>query len=81
MGELEKDFCPKFIQLFFENIHRRGRNDGSRERIPVFLNPHAYNGMKADFERSCKERHIMKINRQCTNQRQKIHCLSEPIEP
>ncbi len=34
-----KDFCPHFLQPFLENIHR-SCNDGSRELIPVFHNPH-----------------------------------------
>ncbi len=40
MGEMEKDFCPNFLQPFLENIDRRNRNVGSRELIPVFHNPH-----------------------------------------
>ncbi len=40
MGEMGKDFCPNFLQPFLENIDRRGYNDGSRELIPVFHNPH-----------------------------------------
>ncbi len=40
MGETGKDFCPKFLQLFVENIDRRNFNDGSRELFPVFHNPH-----------------------------------------
>ncbi len=40
MGEMGKDFYPNFLQPFLENIHRRSCNDGSRELIPVFHNPH-----------------------------------------
>ncbi len=40
MEEMEKDFCPNFLQPFLENIARRRCNDGSRELIPVFHSPH-----------------------------------------
>ncbi len=40
MGEMGKDFCPNFLQPFLENIDRRSCNDGSRELIPKFHNPH-----------------------------------------
>ncbi len=40
MGEMEKDFCPNFLQPFLENIDRRSCNDGIRELIPVFHNLH-----------------------------------------
>ncbi len=40
IGEMGKDFCPNFLQPFLENIVRRRCNDGSRELIPVFHNPH-----------------------------------------
>ncbi len=40
MGEMGKDFCPNFLQPFLENIDGRSCNDGSRELIPVFHNPH-----------------------------------------
>ncbi len=40
MGEMGIDFCPNFLQPFLENIDRRSCNDGSRELIPVFHNPH-----------------------------------------
>ncbi len=40
MGEVKKDFCPNFPQPLHENIDRRSCNDGSRELIPVFHNPH-----------------------------------------
>ncbi len=40
MGEMGKDFCPNFLQLFLENIDRRSFNDGGRELIPIFHNPH-----------------------------------------
>ncbi len=40
MGEMGKDFCPNFIQLFLENTDRRSCNDGSLELIPAFYNPH-----------------------------------------
>ncbi len=40
MGEMGKDFCPNFLEPFLENIDRRSCNDGSRELIPVFHNPH-----------------------------------------
>ncbi len=38
--EMGEDFCKAFINTFLENIDRRNRCDGSREHIPVFLNPH-----------------------------------------
>ncbi len=40
MGEMGKDFCPNFRQPFLENIERKICNDGGRELIPVFHNPH-----------------------------------------
>ncbi len=40
MGEMGKDFCPNFLQPFLENIDRRSCNDGGRELIPIFHNPH-----------------------------------------
>ncbi len=40
MGEMGKDFCPNVLQPFLENIDRRSCNDGSRELIPAFHNPH-----------------------------------------
>ncbi len=40
MGEMEKDFYPNFLQPFLESIDRRSCNDGSRELISVFHNPH-----------------------------------------
>ncbi len=40
MGEMGKDFCPNFLQPFLENIDRKSCNDGSRDLIPVFHNPH-----------------------------------------
>ncbi len=40
MGEMGKDVCPNFLHPFLENIDRRSCNDGSRELIPVFHNPH-----------------------------------------
>ncbi len=36
MGEMGKDFCPNFLQLFLENIDRRSCNDESRELIQHF---------------------------------------------
>ncbi len=36
-----EDFCSNFLQPFRENIDRRSCNDGNRELIPVFHNPHA----------------------------------------
>ncbi len=36
MEEMGKDF----LHFFLENINRMSYNDGSRELIPVFLNPH-----------------------------------------
>ncbi len=39
MGEMEKDFCPHFLQSFLENTDRRSCNDGSREPILIFHNP------------------------------------------
>ncbi len=40
MGEMGKDFCPNFLQPFLESIGRGSCDDGSRELIPVFHNPH-----------------------------------------
>ncbi len=40
MGEMEKDFCPDFLQPFHEIIRNGSRNDGSQKLIPIFLNPH-----------------------------------------
>ncbi len=40
MGEMGKEFCPYFLRPVLENIDRRSSNDGSRELIPVFHNPH-----------------------------------------
>ncbi len=40
IGEKGKDFCPNFLQPFLENIDRRSCDDGSRELILVFHNPH-----------------------------------------
>ncbi len=40
VGEMRKDFCPKFLQPFLESIDRGSCNNGSRELIPVFHNPH-----------------------------------------
>ncbi len=31
---------PNLLQPFLENVDRRSCNDGSRELIPVFQNPH-----------------------------------------
>ncbi len=39
-GDMGKDFCSNFLQPFLENINRRSCNDGNREFIPVFHNPH-----------------------------------------
>ncbi len=39
-GEMGKALCPNFLQPLLENIDRRSCNDGSRELIPVFHNPH-----------------------------------------
>ncbi len=36
MGKTGKDFWPKFLETF----DGRSCNDGSRERIPIFLNPY-----------------------------------------
>ncbi len=47
-GEMEKDFRPNFLQPFLETIDRRSCNDGSRELIPVFHNPH----------RKCRPSHL-----------------------
>ncbi len=35
-----KDFCLNFLPPFLENTDRRSYNDGGRELIPVFHNPH-----------------------------------------
>ncbi len=40
MGEMGKDFSPNCLQPVLENIDKRGSQDGSRELIPVFHNPH-----------------------------------------
>ncbi len=40
MGEMRKDFCQNFIQPFLQNFGRGSCNDGSRELIEVFHNPH-----------------------------------------
>ncbi len=40
MGEMGEDFCPNFFQPSLENIDRRSCNDGGRELIPIFHNPH-----------------------------------------
>ncbi len=39
MEEVGKDFCPNFLHPFLDNINR-SCNNGSRELIPVFHNPH-----------------------------------------
>ncbi len=36
MGKMGKDFCPNFLQP----LDKRNCNDGSRELIPIFHNPH-----------------------------------------
>ncbi len=38
--EMGKDFCPNFFQPFLESFDRRSCNDGGRELIPIFHNPH-----------------------------------------
>ncbi len=38
--EMGKEFRPNLLQPFLENIDRRSCNDGSRELIPAFCNPH-----------------------------------------
>ncbi len=40
MGEIGQGFCPNFLQPFLENVDRWSWNDGSRELISVFDNPH-----------------------------------------
>ncbi len=40
MGEMAKDFYPNVLQSFLEKIDRRSCNNGSREIIPVYHNPH-----------------------------------------
>ncbi len=40
MEEMGKDLCPNFLQPFLENIDRRSCDDGGRELIPIFHNPH-----------------------------------------
>ncbi len=40
MREMWKQLCPNLKQPFLEYIYRRTRNDGSRDLIPVFHNPH-----------------------------------------
>ncbi len=44
MGEMGKGFYPIFFQPFLESIGRGSCNDGSRELIPVFHNPHRKGG-------------------------------------
>ncbi len=39
VGDGER-LCRNFLQPFLENIDRRSCNDGRRELIPVFHNPH-----------------------------------------
>ncbi len=40
LGEMGKDFCQNFLQPFLDNIDSSNCNDGSRELVPVFHNPH-----------------------------------------
>ncbi len=40
IGEVGNYFCLNLLQPFLENIDRRNCNDGSRELILVFYNPH-----------------------------------------
>ncbi len=40
MVEMGKFFCRSFLQSVLKNINRISCNDGSRELIPVFHNPH-----------------------------------------
>ncbi len=40
MGKMGKNYCPHFIQPLLENVHRRSCNNGNREPIPIFHNPH-----------------------------------------
>ncbi len=39
-GEVGMSVCPNYLHPLLENINRRSCNDGSRELIPVFHNPH-----------------------------------------
>ncbi len=38
--EVGKDFCRNFLQPCLENFGGKSCNDGSRELIPIFHNPH-----------------------------------------
>ncbi len=40
VGEMGKDFCPNVLQPLLENFDIRSCNEGSRELIPIFHNPH-----------------------------------------
>ncbi len=40
MVEMGKDFCKNLIEINLQKIDRRSRNDGSRELIRIFHNPH-----------------------------------------
>ncbi len=40
MGEMGKDFCPNFLQPFFENLDKMSCNGISWELFPVVHNPH-----------------------------------------
>ncbi len=40
MGKMGKDFCPNFLQPFLENIDRRSCNNGNRNLLQFFYNPH-----------------------------------------
>ncbi len=39
-GEDGENLSPNFLQPLLENFHRRSCNDGSRELIAMFQNPH-----------------------------------------
>ncbi len=38
-GKMGKD-CPTFLQSLFEKFDKRSFDDGGRELIPIFHNPH-----------------------------------------
>ncbi len=39
-GEMGKDVCPNLLQPLLETFDRKSCNDGNRDLIPVFHNPH-----------------------------------------
>ncbi len=43
-GKMGKDFCPTFLHALFEKIDKRSFNDGGRELMQIFDNPHGKGG-------------------------------------